>query len=596
MRFASLTYKSFLNVRSGIAFLLLAMALMYTQLSMASTPPLPADQAFIFSLDKSQSKEILASWQIAPGYYIYRDRLNIKVTPASQVENIAYPQGEFKYDTIRGRMEVFTGLLTVHIQLKEPISSGQIMVEYQGCSSFGFCYPPEQQTINLGAAPITNQTAMQSVLTDQNAVQSLFGNHNLIVTLLIFAGIGLLLAFTPCVLPMIPILTGIIIGQRGKISTKKAFLLSGTYVLGSSITYALAGLAAALMGNSLQASLQMPWVIAAVSMIFVLLAFSLFGLYHLRLPHFVQRHITHVSHKQQGGTFVGVFFMGVISTLIVSPCVTAPLVGVLIYIGQTGDKFLGASALFAMGLGMGIPLLLIGVSAGRWLPKTGSWMIAIKEMFGMLLLGMAIWLLSRILPALLTKLLWIALIAGALTYIILGITRSKRLHRKWAYTLGVAAGLISLVLIASNPSNTFSLIGIANPTLANNFILIHNVNDLNNQLTLAREEHKPVLVDFYADWCDSCLLMDKQVFDKPKVQEALKNYIMLRADLTANNSDDQELLKKYAVVAPPTVLLFDKMGQENNLQRIVGEVNGKEFLSRLNTFELASCSINKINC
>jgi thioredoxin:protein disulfide reductase len=246
-----------------------------------------------------------------------------------------------------------------------------------------------------------------------------------------------------------------------------------------------------------------------------------------------------------------------------------------------------------MGLGMGIPLLLIGVSAGKWLPKTGPWMIAVKEMFGILLLGMAIWMLSRILPPVMTRLLWMALSAGAIAYIILGLTRSRRLHRKWAYTLGVAAGLMSLLLIANNMS---SIMNLNNNMLASNFVVGHNLQDLTTQLKLAKQEQKAVLVDFYADWCESCVLMDQKVFDKPHVQQALKNYVLLRVDLTANDNNDQAVMKKYSVVAPPTVLLFDKAGQENTLQRIVGEVDGKEFLSRLNTFELASCSTNKINC
>lgn len=565
----------------------------FSSLSFAQETPIAGDQAFQFNFQQNQNTLFL-NWGISPGYYLYRDHLKISVDPKSAVTRINYPQGEYKQDINRGKVEIFKNSLSVPVELNPAIANYRVEVNYQGCSEGGFCYPPMHKSIHLGAelASQTSHVPVTSLLTDQQDVQKLFANQNFGLMLLIFLGLGLLLAFTPCVLPMIPILTSIIVGQKGTVSTKKAFMLSSTYVLGSSITYALAGLGAAVLGSSLQVMLQKPIYIVSVSLLFVILAGSLFGLYHLQMPKLFSNLIHHASNKQKSGTYVGVFLMGIISTLIVSPCVTAPLVGVLIYISQTGDKVLGSAALFCLGLGMGIPLILIGMSAGKWLPKSGPWMIAIKEMFGMLMLGMAIWLLARIIPPFVTHTLWTIFATGALIYIIAGLTRSYRIHRRWAYTLGVAAGLVTIALLYHNMQDFFGNKQLSNP----NFIVVRSVPELNQALANAQSHSKPALVDFYADWCESCVLMDQKVFDKTDTQIALKNYVLIRADLSANDANEELLMQKYAVVAPPAVLFFDKKGTENNLHRINGEVNSQEFLKRLTTFEMASCKKDKINC
>ncbi len=428
-------------------------------------------------------------------------------------------------------------------------------VDYQGCSEAGFCYPPIHKEFNVDVSAQTikdisalpdekvstgTDEKLTTLATDQNKVDTLLANASFGMLMLIFAGLGLLLAFTPCVLPMIPILTGIILGQRQPLTTRKAFLLSLAYVMGAAITYSLAGVAAAMMGSSLQAWLQQPWVIVAVSILFVILALSLFGLFDIRLPRMWQHHITTVSRKQQGGTYPGAFIMGMVSTLIVSPCVTAPLVGVLMYIGQTGDILLGAAALFAMGMGMGIPLLLIGVSARKFLPKSGPWMVVVKQLFGVMMLVMAVWMFSRI-PSL----------------DILHVERQTATE--------------------------------------GSFVVVQNLKEVNQQLLLAQEQHKPVILDFYADWCESCVSMDKKVFGSPAVRAALSNFVLLRADLTANNQADDQILKNYAVIAPPTVLFFNNKGKEVNSRRIVGEVSPGEFLGRINTFMSARCD-KKLQC
>ncbi len=507
--------------------------------------PLPSDQAFKLSIIINHANAVTAKWDVAPGYYLYRQRLHISLAPKTDAE-ILFPQGKIKHDPRHVDYEVYTGKVIIPILLQTTAKQLQLTLDYQGCSESGFCYPPMSKHVwldlanqTISSSQMTNASAspvsLFSLLTSHNDVRALFATQHFIVILLIFTALGLLLAFTPCVLPMIPILTSIIVGHKQAVSTKKAFFLSASYVLGSSLTYAIAGVIAAAMGSSLQVWLQQTWIIVIVSGLFVLLAFSLFDFYELRLPKRWQNRVTSLSRKQEGGTYLGVFIMGIVSTLIVSPCVTAPLVGVLMYIAQTGDKVLGASALFAMGIGMGIPLLLIGVSAGKLIPRRGPWMNAIKKLFGFIMLVMAAWMLSR---------------------------------------------------VAFLPQST---------TQVRPFIVVHDMVELNKQLSIAHTSQKPVLLDFYADWCESCVTMDRNVFNMPNIQQALKGFILLRADLTANSKADEALLKNYNVVAPPTVLFFNNYGQEVNAHRIVGEVNAKEFTTRLNTFITASCD-KKLQC
>lgn len=550
--------------------------------------PLRPDQAFILNTTIKSAQEIVATWDIAPGYYLYRQRFQFESTP-NVVANVVYPKAEIKLDPNNRQYEVYSGKLSIPVLLKTSPQHINLRVDYQGCSSQGFCYPPMHKimTLNLTAAPASDSlstggtTSFTSLLTDQNSIAAMLGSQHFMLLLMLFVGIGLLLSFTPCVLPMIPILTSIIAGQGQSLSTRKAFFLSSTYVLGTAITYAFAGLAAAWLGSSLQVWLQKPWIIAASAMLFVLLAFSLFGIFELRLPRRFQHHIHFLSNKQKGGTYVGVFMMGMLSTLIVSPCVTAPLVGVLMYISQTGDLVLGASALFAMGIGMGIPLLLIGTSAGRWLPKSGAWMQAVKYLFGVLMLAMAIWLVSRIANALIVYFLSGTLLIGAAIFLSLHLPRligRHRLNRGLGFIVGVSGMLIMVggINISANPLQHFNAM-----TAAQKFIIVRNESDLNKQLLIAQSKHQPVILDFYADWCESCVSMDNNVFKLPDVQKMLGHFVLLRADLSENTQADEMLLKRYDVIAPPTVVFFDNQGREINGERIVGEVNAKEFVARL---------------
>jgi thioredoxin:protein disulfide reductase len=572
----------------------------------SKSPPLPADQAFAFSAVFNRPNEVLIEWQIAPGYYLYAKRVHIAIEPKTTAD-IRLPQGELNYDQDRGKYEAYSGNISIPVLLKTKEQQLQLSVDYQGCSQGGFCYPPMHKTLTLNlvaqtvsqksdiSAPPTH-SSLQSLVKDQNGVQALLQTQHLSVSFLLFIGLGLLLAATPCVWPMVPILTGIIIGQKQVVGTRKAFFLSLTYVLGMSITYAIAGLMAASMGHSLQVWLQTPMMIAITTTLFVLLALSLFGFYDLRVRGQWQNKMTFWSNQQQRGTYAGVFFMGMLSTLIVSPCVTAPLVGVLMYIAATGNLIFGASALFAMGIGMGIPLLLIGMSVGKWLPTSGPWMEAVKKTFGILMLAMAIWLFSRIVPPLITSLLWGAWIVGIALFLSFYLPRVIS-HPKLNRSLGFLVGCSGMLLMIGGIGSTDKMsewmhINGATVAAARSFIVVHDIAALEKQLSVAQGAHQPVILDFYADWCESCVAMDRNVFNVPDIQKVLTNYVLLRADLSKNSTDDQALLKRFDIIAPPTVLFFDQKGHEMNSQRIVGEINAEEFLTRLNIFTTSSCDKN----
>lgn len=600
--------KPIISVLSQIIMsLLLTIVIINSYAIPLSKMPLSADQAFKFSVTSTGPQQIIAHWQIASGHYLYRDRIHFSFEPNMPV-TIHFPVAKLK-QLEDAPTQVYSGDLIIPVDLQTTANKIKLRVDYQGCSTEKFCYPPLQQTVLLDlsgkravttslqpikpsvAKSASSAKSFESLLTDQKGVSKLFENQNMIVLLLIFAGLGLLLAFTPCVLPMIPILMSIILGQKKPLDTKKAFMLSLSYVVGSALIYAIAGMLAAYIGSSLQAWLQKPGIIVATSGLFVLLAISLFGFYDLHLPRRLQHRIAHMSSKQQAGTYVGVFFMGMISSLIVSPCVTAPLVGVLLYISQTGDLILGATALFVMGIGMGVPLLFIGTSAGKWLPKSGPWMVAVKKIFGILMLGMAIWLLSRVLSSNVSMLLWLILLLGIAIFFGIYLPRLVGRHifnRSFGLILGFVSVFMFLMMSGIIPPYLFSTQQpqqIVNQQL---FIMIRDLADLNKQISLAQAVGKPVILDFYADWCQSCIIMDRNVFQQPEVRRVLNNYILLRVDLTSNTAADEAILKAYDVIAPPTVLFFDVKGKEIDSQRIVGEVSAKEFLNRINSIDKQS--------
>jgi thiol:disulfide interchange protein DsbD len=570
--------------------------------------PLRPDQAFQVSAELTEANHVVTSWKVAPGYFLYVDKMQFGTDPVMTFTP-TFPPSTKKQDPVRGQVAVYSGDFVIPLQLDGSVSALHLNVAYQGCSKDGFCYPPTKKSFELtfSGTPVTADSnrivtsqGISSLLTDQYGVQNLLATKHRNVLFLVFLCLGILMAFTPCVLPMLPILTGIIAGQKRNTSSLHNFLLSACYVLGMAVTYALAGMLAAYAGGSLQVWLQTPAVIIFSSALFTLLAFSLFEFYELPISRRWQNTVTAWSMRHEGGTFIGVFFMGVLSTLVVSPCVTAPLVGVLLYIGRTGDMLLGGSVLFMMGLGMGLPLMLLGMSAGRWLPKSGPWMHAVTKSFGVVMLGMAIWLLGRIIPLTAMMLIWGLYLVGIALFFSLYLTRVIGRH-KINHSLGFATGLLGVFMIGSTlgvpalVNRWTGDVGTVAMQASSDFAVVHDQAGLSRLLAEATAAGRPVLVDFYADWCTSCVIMDTEVFAHKNVQAALQPFKLVRVDLSQNSAADQSLMQAYSVVAPPTVIFFSAAGQEVNSRRIVGEMGAKDFLNKINLFMAASCD-TKAQC
>lgn len=555
--------------------------------------PLPPEEAFAFKTQLESNKQVLLQWEMAPGYYLYRDSVHIESAASSQTKTgkIHLPAGKPKHDEIRGDYQAYSGMLEIPVPLLVPTEGIlNLNVSYQGCSASGFCYAPIKKEVRIDVTHASGNVVVTSLMpskkSDQYYTESLFEHANYFMVILTFLGLGLLLAFTPCVLPMVPILSSILLGQKEKVTARGAFFLSLTYVLGMALTYAAAGMIVAMLGNSVQVFFQNTWVIVLFSGLFVILALSLFGLYDLKLPNTWQNKLTHLSNNQAGGTYLGVFLMGILSTLIVSPCVSAPLVGVLTYIAQTGDIVLGGTALLAMGLGMGMPLLLVGMSAGTLLPKAGIWMETVKKIFGLLLLAVAIWMLSRVIPGSLTLILWGLFIIGCSIFLAF-MTGAKKL---WLKLLRGDAGVIlvyGIILVIGglfgnvNPLRPWEEMNMASPKKQDMFITVKTLDQLNQVLQDAKKSNQAVLVDFYADWCASCIMMERNVFPDVRVQEAISRFVLLRVNVTDNNAADQAILKNFHVVAPPTILFFNEMGHELKTQRMVGESDAEELIKHI---------------
>jgi len=561
---------------------------------------LDPDDAFQISFD-TQPGQFKVNWVIADGHYLYRDKMQITADDATLISQpLIMPAGDAKDDPIFNKtLYVFhhfaDATLPYHF-INDGDKDVTFKVRYQGCSEIsGICYPPQTKKFTVRISPISAAQAAELAtssaepISEQDQITNALKSGDTLLTLLVFFGAGLLLAFTPCVFPMIPILSGIIVGQGEDISTKKAFYLSLVYVLAMALTYTVVGVLVGLSGENIQAWFQNPWIIGSFAIIFVGLSFSMFGFYELQMPASIQSKITNMSNSQQGGNIIGVAIMGFLSALIVGPCVTAPLVGALIYIAETGDAVLGGMALFSLSMGMGAPLLVIGASAGKFLPKAGMWMDAVKAVFGVLLLGLAIWLLERVAPAAFTMTLWAALIIVSAIY--MGAIDSLKegasgWHKLWK-GLGILLliyGIIILLGLASGNRNVFQpLKGLASTSGTTvavehlNFTQIKGVDGLNAELDKAKAAGKTVMLDFYADWCVSCKEMEALTFADPDVQQALNNVVLLQADVTPNDEKDTALYKRFGIIGPPSIMFFDVNGKERKNYRVVGYMPADQF-------------------
>ena len=566
---------------------------------------LPVDEAFVFTAAADGGEQVLLDWQVAPGYYLYRHRVSAKTsTPGFSLGDIAMPAGKRKTDEFFGDVEVYYDALSATVPVERPAdaSTFEIAVSYQGCADAGLCYPPVTKTVAIEMPP--PGTPSRANAPPMEAEQDLLANFivrgGLLAVMAKFFVIGLLLSYTPCVLPMIPILSGIIAGQGAAATPRRSFLLSLVYVLGMATTYTVAGAAFAAAGQQAQAFFQQPWIIISFAALFVVLALAMFGLYDLKIPAALETRLAAASGRQRTGSFVGTAIMGALSALVVTACVAPALVAALAVISQGGDILRGAVALFAMAIGMGTPLLVIGVAGGRFLPHAGPWMTAIKTLFGVLFLAVAVWLLERILPGSLTLALW-ALLVIVGGYYFGGFGRAQpsldalSLVARGTGLAAIVWGVIMMIGAASGghdplqPLRGATLPGfggqaVASATDSLAFRKVASIEDLDRELAAAQAANMPAMLDFYADWCVSCKEMEKYTFSVAEVRQDLTGYVLLKADVTANNDADQALLRRFGVYGPPTTAFFGPHGRECRAFRLVGFVAADDFRAHLARF------------
>ena len=538
---------------------------------------LPVAKAFTFTSERLESGETQLYWQIADGYYLYQQRMKFD----GLAEKPVLPQGEAHSDEFFGEQQVYRQGLEVKIPAGV---TGKVKLGWQGCADAGLCYPPQSMTVDLGG-PAT--PAVSSGTADDQKIASFLSERNLFWSLLAIFALGLGLAFMPCSLPMLPILAGLVVGSGA--SPRRGFALAGSYVVCMALVYAALGVVAALLGANLQAWLQQPWVLGSIATLFVLLALPMFGFFELQLPAFLRDRLDNLSRQQSGGSMVGAGILGALSALVVGPCMTAPLAGLLLYIGQTGDVVFGGLALFTLGIGIGVPLLLLVTLGNGVLPKSGSWMNLVKGIFGFLFLGSAVLMIRPVIDASLWLGLWGAL-ALVMAYCGWTLAREYGLAAKVFGAGSLVLGLWGAVLVvgaAGGSDDLWQPLKVyggspvaAAPSAHDAFMTISDPAVLQSQLDSAKAQGQWVLVDYYADWCVSCKIMEKQVFGKPEVMAALKDVRLLRLDVTADNAASRELLGRYKVPGPPSFVWIGPDGEERRAQRITGEVDAAAFLQR----------------
>ena len=582
-----------------------------SKFSFLSSEPelLPVNEAFSFDF-KQQGNQLKISWVIADGYYMYRDKLTFAADGAV-IGDINLPRGKSHNDEYFGEQEVFYSFVEIPVGIKEASNEATFKVTFMGCAEGTLCYPPTTRDVILsqvaandgkvaqakkviGAPQATDSddTAPSTApITQQDTLSQMLQNDSLLWTLVIFFGLGIGLALTPCVFPMYPILSGIIVGQGQKLSTAKAFTLSMAYVQGMAITYSLLGLVVASAGMKFQAALQHPAILIFLAVMFVLLSLSMFGMYDLKLPSKWQEKMNSLSNNQKGGNLIGVFLMGVISGLVASPCTTAPLSGALIYVAQSGDLLQGFLALYVLSMGMGVPLLVLGTSGGKILPRAGAWMDIIKTIFGFLLISVSIMMIGRIWVGLVSDVLWAIWGVSLVGYLM---HQNKLTQFNWKQT--VRSVLLLLALLASFSYGfqaVMSHFGFQTPGIsqsatngiakaeAHHFIRIKSLADLETELDKASISGKTVMLDLYADWCVACKEFEAITFADGAVLERMDQMVILQADVTKSDAVDIELLEHYGVLGLPTLLMFDKNGAIRDDLRVTGFMGPKDFANHL---------------
>lgn len=548
---------------------------------------LAPELAFKVKAQMVSANQMAVRFDIADGYYLYRDQFKFEAKGA-EFGAFEIPPGKVKFDeTFQKDVESYYRELTILIPVNAK-SDFQALIRLQGCADAGLCYPPMDLVLPVSLAdiaplPASKVLPMDSVSSgEQSSIAEALKSGRLALIIPLFILLGLGLSLTPCVLPMVPILSYIIVGEGAGIKRSRAFFLSLSYVLGMALVYTALGVAAGLLGEGLSASLQNPWVLGAFALLMAILSLSMFGIYQLQMPVAIQTKLTYFSEGQRNGKMLGVFLMGAVSALIVGPCVAAPLAGALVYISQTKDVVVGGSALFAMAIGMGVPLLLVGISAGSVLPRAGVWMEQIKRFFGVLMLAMAIWMVSPVIPALYQMVAWSVLL---LTYGVYQLFVYKgRVFSKFLamlFILGGAAQLIGLITGGRDPLSPVA--HLTGNVVHVQFQRVKTTAELDTILAQSRD--KLVMLDFYADWCISCKEMEKLTFVEPRVKAKLDQMLLLQVDVTKNDSDDKAMLKRFGLFGPPGIIFFDRAGQEILGKRVIGYQNAEKFLHSLQQLE-----------
>ena len=575
---------------------------------------LPPDEAFLVAAGMPDAQTVKLDYTLTDNTYLYRDKLAFTVKAPADVKvlRIETPAGDVQDDPTFGRTEVYHANFSATVALSRALASDEKLIlnaTWQGCNeAVGICYPPINRDFSLlpgaGVAAESAVATVQAVTppladeSDTSKIERVLKGGSFWGVVATFFGLGLLLALTPCVFPMIPILSGIIAGQGKTLTKTTGFLLALAYVLGMAITYSLAGVAAALSGTLLSNALQNPWALGIGAAIFVALAFSMFGFFELQLPSFIQSKFSDASNKMKGGNFVGVFVMGVLSAVIVGPCVAPPLAAALAFIAQTGNTTLGGVALFVLALGMGVPLLLVGVSAGALLPRAGGWMNAVKYFFGVMMLAIAIYLISPIIPAWVNMLLWATLLIGSAVYLRAldplppHASGWMRLWKGLGVTLLIGGLALILGMLAGSrdllqPLDVFKSGGGDGGTVAASqkalpFERVRDVAELDARLAAAKAEGKPVMLDFYADWCVSCKEMERFTFSDARVQARLQNVVLLKADVTANSEADKALLKRFNIFGPPGLVFWNAAGVESGY-KVIGFEKADKFMTSIDS-------------